>query len=447
MLNSIFKSYDIRGIYPKEINKETARKIGEAFAAMTGGKKIVVGRDMRLGSPEISAGFMEGLVKMGVAVHDLGLVPIDAVYFAVGKYSYDGGAMITASHNPKSYDGIKLVKKGMEWVRGKDVLEFLENMENMPQGNPRPGGSVTPVNIADAHVSHVLSFTETSKIKSLKIVVDAGNGMAGKMIPPLLQKIPRINYLPLFFELDGNFPNHESNPLESSNRAALVKKVLEEKADLGIIFDGDSDRVFFIDEIGNFVRGDTTLILIAKEILKKYPGTNIAYSLNCSRAVPEKIKEMNGNPIRAAVGYVNVTTAARQAGGAMGGELTGHYSYKDNYYADSGYVSFLLVLQALSESGKKMSELVSELNPYFPSEEINFKMDREKILGLLQNLKEKYKDGKQNELDGLTVEYDSWWFLVRASNTEPLIRLNIEADSKELLEEKTKELTDFLASF
>lgn len=444
---SIFKSYDVRGIYPSEINKETAYIIGRAFSAIikssqsdkTNQIKVVVGRDMRLGSEDVRDGFIDGLVEQGIEVHDIGLVPTDSVYFAVGKFDYDGGAMITASHNPKEYIGIKLIGGGMSWIRGRDLLDFLNTAQKSDKQ-----GTVIEKNILEEHVSHLLSFVDVSKIKSLKIIVDAGNGMAGKMIPLLEKHLP-VKITPLFFELDGNFPNHPSNPLEPESQVAIAKKIIEEKADLGAIFDGDSDRVFFFDEAGRFVRADMTLLLIAKQILAENIGAGIAYSLNCSRAVPENIKKMGGIPLRAAVGYVNVSTAMKNSAGIMGGELSAHYSFKDNFYADSGYIAFLKIIQTLSESGKKMSELVAEYDTYTPSGEINFKIPKEKISGIINSIKEKYNDGEKDELDGLTIEYADWWFLVRPSNTEPLLRLSAEADTKELLDEKVSELKDFIA--
>jgi phosphomannomutase len=442
----IFKSYDIRGIYPTEINKEVAHIIGSTFPHMTGAKRVVVGRDMREGSPDLHKGLINGLTEQGVIIDDIGLVPIDTVYFAVGKYGYDAGIMVTASHNPKEYAGMKMALKGenknLEWVRGEDVLKFIEKhrADSRMHENGKEG-TIAQKEILPEHVTHIRSFIDKNKMKPLKIVIDAGNGMAGKMIPLLLKDMP-FEVTPLFFELDGTFPNRPSNPLEEGGREAVIAKVKEIKADIGVMFDGDTDRLFFIDEKGNFIRADMTLLVIAKHMLKKHPGAGIAYNVICSRAVPEFVTKMGGKPIRSKVGYVNVGTAMQKHGGIMGGELSAHYSFKDNYYADSGFIPFLIVLQTLSESGRPFSEIVGKFMVYAKSDEVNLEIEDKQ--SVIQKVKEKYHSDKQDELDGITTKYEDWWFNVRPSNTEPLLRVIVEAKTQELLDKKLQELVSFV---
>lgn len=437
----IFKSYDVRGIYPGEINEEVAYEIGKTLADLTEAEKFVVGRDMRLGSPDLHRGLIRGLTEKGVEVHDIGLVPIDAVYFATGRYSYGGGAMITASHNPKEYAGLKMVGKNFKWIRGGELLKFMEeNFENIEKPSAKKG-VMKEVNIFPEYLRHILSFVDEKKLKPLKVVIDAGNGMAGKVIPLLFEKLP-FKVIPLFFELDGNFPNHPSNPLEPESQIAVTKKVREEKADCGVIIDGDTDRLFFIDENGKFIRADMTLLLLTEEMLKKYPGSGIAYNLICSKTVPEWIVKMGGRPLRSAVGFVNVATAMREGGGVLGGELSAHYSFKDNFCADSGFIALLLVLQILSESEKPLSEIVKRFMIYAKSDEVNLPITD--APSVIKKVKGKYGDGRQDELDGLTVEYPDWWFNVRPSNTEPLLRVTIEADTEGILKKNKKELIEFI---
>ncbi len=440
MLNkTIFRSYDVRGIYPDEINEEAAYEIGKCFAKMTGATRVVVGRDMRIGSPDLRKGLIRGLAEQGVDVDDIGLVTVDALYFTVGKYKYDGGIMVTASHNPKEYAGMKFIGPNFTWIRGLELKEFLEkNPEIAPAEKT---GAVTEKDITQEYIHHVLSFVDVEKIKPLKVVVDAGNGMMGKMMPEFAKHIP-CEIVPLFFELDGNFPNHPSNPLEPESQIAITKKVVETGADIGAIFDGDSDRLFFVDETGKFITADITLILLAKHILKKYPGKGIGYSLNCSKAVPEFITKMGGRPLRSKVGFVNVSDATKKNDGVLSGERSAHYAFRENFYADSGLIAFAIILQILSESNEKFSKLVGEYDIYKSTGEINLEIQN--IKEVIEKIKEKYKDGKQDELDGLTVEYPNWWFLARPSNTEPLLRINLEADTEELLLEKKNELIDFV---
>ncbi len=437
----IFKSYDIRGIYPTDLNEDVAYVIGQAFAQHTGVTNVVVGRDMRIGSPEIAAKLIEGLTSQGVNVDDIGQVPIDAVYFAAGKFDYDGGMMVTASHNPKEYNGMKMVVKKngtLDWIRGADLYTFLKDKAFSPAPTI---GKVRERDIMKEFIDHVFTFVDLSKIKPFKIVVDAGNGMAGKVMPLLFKKLPGT-MIPLNFKLDGSFPAHPSNPLLPESQVQISQAVVKEQADFGVILDGDTDRLFFITETGEFVRADTTLLILAKHFLKHNPGMGIAYNVICSRAVPQRIIEWGGVPLRTAVGFVNLAKAMQQHNGVMSGELSAHYAFRDNFYADSGFIAFLILLSLISEEHKPLSQIVEGLIPFAKADEVNLEVKN--IPEVIERVKEKYADGKQDELDGVTVEYADWWFNVRPSNTEPLLRITVEADTPELLKAKQKELIEFI---
>ncbi len=441
MLNQkIFKSYDIRGIYKTEITGDAGYIVGKTIAKMFEAKRVVVGRDARLGSPDLHKELLRGLTSQGVEVHDLGLVPIEAMYFAVGKYGYDGGVMVTASHNPKEYAGLKVVKKGVEMVRGKDILQYINQNPDIPEKEQK--GKVIEKDIKEEHADHALSFIDIKNLKPLKIVVDAGNGMAGQTFPILKQKLP-FKFVEMNFEPDGNFPAHPSNPLEPESQKGISERVIKERAHMGVIFDGDADRMFFVDEKGRFLGSDPTICMLARMMLEKYPGAGIAYSAECGRIVPEKIKEWGGRPIRTPVGFVNVSDGMRREDGVMGGEYSAHYCFKDNFYADSGLIAFLLIAELVSKTGKSFSEMVKEFEIYFREPQINLEVKN--IPEVLEKIKEQYRDGKLDELDGITVWYPKWWFVVRGSNTEPLLRVNIEASSKELLEDKKREMLEFIA--
>ena len=438
--SSIFKSYDIRGIYPTDLNEKTAYLIGRGFIEYTEAKRVVVGRDMRLSSPTLFEALTKGIIDQGADVYNLGEVPTEFLYFAVGNYGYEAGIMITASHNPKEYNGFKMIKKepnGFAMVRGKDMIGAIKETE-LPE--VRKKGKMENINIWQDYLNHIFSSVDTEAIKPLRVVIDAGNGMAGKVIPEIIPKLS-IEVISLNFKLDGNFPAHPSNVLEKGATDQISQAVKEERADCGFIFDGDADRIHLIDENGNFVPADVSLLLLAKYFLEKNPGAAIAYNTICSKALPEFIKKWGGKPIRTKVGFVNVREGIMENNGVMGGELSGHYCFKDNFYGDSGFISFLVLLQIIS-SGKRVSEMIAELSPYAKASEINFKVEDKE--GVLNKVKEKYSDGKQDYLDGVTVEYDDWWFNLRPSNTEPLLRLTIEADTKELLEKKKKELNSFV---
>ena len=437
----IFKSYDIRGIYPNELNEQDAYNVARFFIEYTGAKKVVVGCDSRLSSPILLQSLIRGLTEQGADVFNLDQVPIEVVYFTVGKFNYDAGIIVTASHNPKEYNGFKMVKKDkdkLEWIRGIDLLGITEKNEFSV---PKKTGKVKEINVWKDFQRHIFSFVDIEKIKPLKVVIDASNGVAGRAINSFKEKLP-INIIPLNFEPDGNFPNHPPNPLLEESSEQISQVIKESKADLGVIFDGDGDRIFLVDEKSNFTKGDISLLLLAKYFLTKGPGSVVVYNLICSKAVPEFIKKWGGKPIRRPVGFVNIREGMMKENGAMGGEVSGHYCFRDNYYCDSGMIAFLIFLQIISESGKKVSELLKEFSIYAKESEINFEIkDKEKVL---EAVEQNYSDGKQDYLDGVTIEYENWWFNVRPSNTEPIVRLTIEAESKNLLTEKIKEISDLI---
>jgi len=426
------------------LDEKSAYKIGRAFVEYTKAKKVVVGRDMRLSSPVLFEGLVKGIIARGADVYNIGEVATECIYFTVGNYDYDAGIMVTASHNPKEYNGFKMIKRTagkIKAIRGKDLIKIIKTADFSEAGKK---GKIEDIDIWPDYLKHIFSFVNIDKVKPFRVIVDAGNGMAGKVIPLLSEKLS-VNIIPLNFNLDGNFPAHPSNPLAKGAADQVSRAVKENKVDFGFIFDGDADRIFLIDESGNLIGGDVTVLLLAKYFLRKDPGKGIAYNLICSRAVSEFIKKWGGRPIRTKVGFVNVRKGMIENDGIMGGELSGHFSFKDNFYCDSGFISFLVLLQIISESGKSVSELARELSPYFKLPEINFKIENKEAV--LKKIRERFSDGKQDYLDGITVEYNNWWFNVRPSQTESLLRLTIEADNKELLEEKKKELVNLIKSW
>jgi len=434
----IFKSYDIRGIYPTELNEEAAYAIGRAFARRAKAKSIVVGSDMRLSGPQLKAKLIEGITDEGTDVIDIGLVTVDTVYYAVGILFYDAGIMITASHNPREYNGFKMCLKNMAWVRGEELKDYVLNL---PPLGDNPKGKVVAEDILPSYLKHVLSFCEPKKIKPLKVVIDAGNGMAGKIAPLLAPSLP-IEIIPLNFQLDGNFPAHPSNPLLPESQIQIGQAVVEHRADCGVIFDGDTDRIFFVNEKGKVIRGDYTALLLARILIIREPGVSIVYNLICSKILPKKILEWGGKPVRCPVGFVNVSAAVRRSNAFMGGELSGHYCFRDHAFADSGFIAFVLLLQSLSEDGRVISEIVKEFEEYYKSPEINLEVKNSRLI--IEEIKKRYQDGRQDELDGLTVEYENWWFNVRPSNTEPLLRVTIETESQEFLDQKVEELSSLV---
>ncbi len=438
MINpSIFKAYDVRGIYPAELDEESAYQVGRAFVKYSGAKRVAVGYDARLSGPVLFKALCEGIVSQGADIYDIGQVPTEGLYFAVGSYDFDAGIMITASHNPKEYNGFKMMtKKGDDiiWVRGVDLLPTSE--ENIFQ--EKSSGTIFKKDIWQDYIEHMIKFK--GSIKPFKIVVDASNGVIGNAILKLKNVLP-VEIIELNFAPDGNFPAHSPNPLEKDASNQIQEAIKQNGADFGFMFDGDADRIFLVDENGQLINGDITLLLLAKYFLQKNPGMGIAYNAICSRAVPKFVKQWGGVPIRTQVGFVNVREGLIKNNGIMGGEVSCHYCFKDYFYMDSGIIAFLTLLNILSEDERKVSQILKEISPYVKAE-MNFKTsDKEEVL---ERIKENYADGAQDFLDGVTIEYQDWWFNVRPSNTEPLLRLTIEADNQELLDEKREELSRFL---
>lgn len=441
----IFKAYDIRGTYPDQIDGEIAYKIGYALAGYLNPKTIAVGRDMRLSSDELFENLARGLLDYGVDVIDLGLISTDGLYFAVGKSDFDGGVMITASHNPKEYNGLKICRKNAIPLSGQEGLNnILQAIQRNDQEIKSPErGSIIRRDIAEDYAKHCLSFIDVTRIRPYKIVMDAGNGMAGATLPPVLEKLP-IETIRLYFDLDGNFPNHPASPIEIENLKDLQEAIAKHKADFGVAFDGDADRMFLMDRFGNQVGGDMVTALVAKSLLTKHPGEIVLYNLICSRAVPELIEKMGGTAIRTRVGHALIKPLMKKHNAIFGGEHSGHFYFRDNWFADSGLIAFLVCLELLSVENRPLHEMIKEIDPYFRSGEINSRVSS--IPAKIEEVSEAFSDGQQDRVDGLTVQYDDFWFNLRPSNTEPLLRLNAEANSKKVLEKKTKQLLEIIRS-
>jgi phosphomannomutase len=331
-----------------------------------------------------------------------------------------------------------MVLKGMRWIDSKDVLE---EVKNLPEKTSDTKGDIFEEDITPGYINHILSFVDVDKIEPFKVVIDAGNGMAGKIMPLLTAGLP-LNIIPLNFKLDGNFPAHPSNPLLSESQKEICETVVKEKADFGIIMDGDADRLIFIDEKGKFIPPDITLLLLAKLFLQREPGAGVVYNIVCSKIVPEMIKKWGGRPLLSKVGYISISTLMREQNGIIGGEISSHYSFRDNGCSDSGFIAFVILLQLLSSHQQPLSEILKPFYKYFKSQELNFKVDDKEAA--IEKLKQKYSDGEQDFIDGIRVQYKDWWFNARPSNTEPLLRLSIEADTKELLDQKQKDLTKLI---
>jgi phosphomannomutase len=434
----VFKAYDVRGLYPAELDEAGAEAIGRAYVEQFEPRRIAVGRDMRLSSPSMAQAFIRGASTAGADVLDLGLVGTEMVYFAVGSLGLEGGAMVTASHNPKEYTGMKLVRRGALPVGGESGLLDVRDralVDDDPTGSP---GQTEEHDIWPAFVDRVLSFVDVSQIEPLKVVIDAANGMAGTMLPPVLERLP-VETIRCFFEPDGSFPNHEPNPLLPENREFIVRKTLEEGADLGVAFDGDADRCFFVDDTGEFVPGDFVTALFAENMLEKEPGAKIIYDVRASRAVPDTIERDGGVPLVERVGHAFIKARMRKDDAAFAGEVSGHYYFRDFSQADTGVVPFLLMLELTSRKGARLSEILEPLRSrYFITGEINTPVAD--VALKLQELKERYSDGRISHRDGISVDFDEWHFNVRPSNTEPLLRLNLEATSQKLMERKRDEL-------
>ncbi len=451
----IFKAYDVRGIYPDEINETTAEKIGRAFPKVLdgisggdsggGGGTVVVSRDMRSHSEPLAEALIRGLLDSGLDVVDIGLATTPMNYFAVGHLGADGGVAVTASHNPAKYNGFKFSRREARPVSGTHGIPIIE--EAVETGDFPPSerrGEHRRADVFDDYRKHVLSFLHRPPhqegARRLRLAVDCANGM-GAIYRPILEATG-VDLVPLYFELDGTFPNHEANPLKYENLADLCSAVRDQGCDLGVSFDGDADRAAFVDERGEPVGSDLATALIAGELLSRAPGKAVIYDLRSSRAVPEHVRECGGVPVRERVGHSFMKATLRDRDGIFGGELAGHYYFRDNYFADCAILAVIEILDLLWKEGKTMSELVAPLLRYSKTQEINFEVEDKE--GKIRELARRFADADVDYLDGITIKYDSWWANVRPSNTEPYLRLVLEADTKEEMERRTKEIVALL---
>ena len=445
-ISHIFKAYDIRGLSPSELNPPLARRIGIAFVDYLQARNIAIGRDMRDTSPDLAAAFIEGARSRGANVIDIGMVSTDMLYFAVASQSLDGGAMLTASHNPKQYNGIKLVRAGAVALSGDAGIKEVQEGALGPEPSPfsGPAGSLVQKEVSDAFVAHCLAFIDTSKLRPLRLVLDAGNGMGGPAAERVFAKLP-FERTDLYFTPDGNFPNHPADPLVEENRRDIIAAVKAKGADMGIAWDGDADRCFFIDDTGEFIPGDFVTALLGTMFAQRERGATIVYDVRASRAVADSVKAAGGNPVMHRVGHAFMKVKMRELNAVYGGEVSAHYYFRDNWFADNGMIPALLLLELVCGSGKKLSELLAPYRAkYFISGEINSKVaDVPRALKLLE---ERYKDGRVTKLDGVSVDYDSWHFNVRGSNTEPLLRLNLEAYTQAEMEQRRDEVLELIRS-
>jgi len=436
-LDRIFKAYDVRGVVPDELDADLARRIGAAFADWAQAPAILLGRDCRLSSPELAEAIAAGATSRGVDVVDLGLASTDLLYFAAGSQDLPG-IMLTASHNPKQYNGLKFCLSGARPV-GEDtglraIRALVEAGERPPVDTP---GRVESRDLLGAYVEHVLSFVDVAAMRPLTVVADTANGMGGLVVPAVMARLP-ITLHHLYAELDGTFPNHPADPIDPENQRDLKAAVLEHGADVGLAFDGDADRVFLIDEQAQDVSGSLLTALVAGAMLDTEPGAKVVHNLICSWTVPEVIREHGGVPVRTRVGHSFIKQVMAETGAIFGGEHSGHYYFRENYRADSGLIAAVIALGELSKADAPLSTLLLPLRRYVASGEINSTVDDQR--GRIEQIAAALSDGRQDRLDGLTVEFDDWWCNVRPSNTEPLLRLNVEARTPELLEQKTAEV-------
>jgi phosphomannomutase len=439
----IFKAYDVRGTYPGEVNEDAARAIGAAFVAYLKARRIAVGRDMRLSSPALSEAFIDGATAQGADVVDYGMIPTDLLYFAVARDRHDGGVEVTASHNPKQFNGMKMVRQEAFPLSGEAGISEIRDMiafDRLPAPATRRG-AVTAKNLVEAYVEHVMSFIDPSIMRPFHVVLDGGSGMAGLIAPKLFDRLP-CTTTRLFFTIDGRFPGHEANPLIPENRRDIVERVVAERADIGIAWDGDADRCFFIDGTGDFISGDFITALLAEAFLLKEPGSTVIYDLRASHAVRDVTARHGGTALMNRVGHSFFKRRMRETNAIFGGEVTGHYYFRDNFYADNGFIPALLVLELMSKRGLSLRDLLEPLRrQYFISGEINTTLaSMDAVPAKVDLIAARYADGHQYRLDGISVEYPDWHFNVRPSNTEALLRLNLEATTPERMASKRDEV-------
>ena len=443
---AVFKAYDVRGIYPSELDETGAYAVGRAYVEQFEPRRVAVGRDMRLSSPSIARAVIEGAADGGADVSDLGMIGTEMLYFAVGELGLDGGIAVTASHNPAQYTGMKIVRRGALPVGSESGLVEIRDRAARGEWRDASRGSVEPVDVWDGFVERVLGFVDVDAIAPLRIVVDAANGMAGVMLPRVLERLPQVEVVRCNFEPDGSFPNHEPNPLLPENREFIVRRTKEEGASFGVAYDGDADRCFFVDDTGEFVPGDFTTALFAGLMLAKERGGKVIYDVRASWAVPEAIERAGGEALINRVGHSFIKQRMREVGAVFAGEVSAHYYFRDFSQADSGVIPFLLMLELVSKRDQSLGEILAPLRAkYFLTGEINTPVAD--VALKLQELKERYApEGRISHLDGLSVDAEDWHMNVRPSNTEPLLRLNLEALSEQLMEEKRDEVLAVIRS-
>ncbi len=439
-VSALFKAYDVRGVVPDELTPELAYRIGRALVAHLGPPVVAVGRDMRLSSPALAGALIDGLRDQGADVVDLGLVSTDALYFAVGQYGYPAGVMVTASHNPAEYNGFKICREAAQPLALDTGLGAIRDRV-LANAFPAPErrGAVQERDVLAAYAEHLLRLVDPAKIRPLKIAIDAGNGMAGRTVPPVFAHLP-CTVVPLYFELDGSFPNHPANPIEPENVKDLQRTVLQEQCDLGVAFDGDADRMFVIDERGQFVGGDLVTAMVAVKMLARSPGAAVVYNLICSRAVPETIQRLGGRPIRSRVGHSYIKATMRAEDAIFGGEHSGHFYFRDHWYADSGMLALLTVLELVSEANQPLSAVLRPLDPRVRSGELNTEVADPQATMAQVEAHVRAQGAEIDHLDGVTLSFPTWWANLRPSNTQPLLRLNVEANDPETLHQATTEL-------
>jgi phosphomannomutase len=435
----VFKAYDVRGIYPGELDEEGAYAIGRAYVEHFEPRTIAVGRDMRLSSPSVAEAAIRGASDGGADVVDVGMIGTEMLYYAVGDLSLDGGIAVTASHNPKEYTGMKIVRRGALPVGGDSGLQEIRARAARGFGDVGTRGRVERQDVYPGWVDTVMSFVSPEAVRPLRVVVDAANGMAGSMLPPVLERLP-VEAIECYFEPDGSFPNHEPNPLLPENREFIVGKVLDERADLGVAFDGDADRCFVVDDTGEFVPGDFVTALLAEALLEREPGATILYDVRASWAVRDTVERAGGTALVSRVGHAFIKHRMRKESAAFAGEVSGHYYFRDYFQADSGVIPMLLVLELVSRKALRLSEILAPFRErYFLTGELNTPVAD--VALKLQELKERFgPEGEVSHLDGISVTAGDWHMNVRPSNTEPLVRLNLEATSRELMEQKRDEV-------
>ncbi len=446
---NIFKAYDVRGVYPTELDETMFHQIGRALVVYLNAKRIGVGRDMRLSSPSLAAAFIAGAREQGADVVDYGMISTDMIYYAVGTDDLDGGAQITASHNPKQYNGCKMVGRGNVPLSGDAGISDIRDMiagDRIPRPAARPGG-LTQRLVLDGYVKHVLSFIDPTIIKPYKTVLDAGCGMGGLVAPPLFKALP-CNVDALCFDVDGTFPTHEANPLIEENRRDIVERVRTTRAEIGIAWDGDADRCFFIDEDGEFVSGDFVTALLAEAFMLKEPGATIVYDLRASYAVKDVAAKYGGKAVMNRVGHAFFKGRMRELHAVFGGEVTGHYYFRENFFCDNGFIPAVLMLELMSKKNQSLKQLLEPLRAkYFISGEINTKVaTMDAVVSKIAAIERRYQDAKISKLDGISIEYPDWHFNVRPSNTEPLLRLNLEGTTPVQMETKRDEVLAIIRS-